>query len=381
MTRIAFLADVHVDAFGHKLDPATGLNARLADMLASLRWAAADALAQGAEALVVAGDFTERRHAPAWLVALIRDALAVGPARQVYLRGNHDGEMGGRSIVDVLSDGYERIGASQPALVTVGDRDASVTLAMLPFVDRHWLRAQPDMESVPDADVRRVLGERVLAMARGLYASARSIDGRPLVLVLHQTIGGGWLSDTQQAFMGDLDTVVDGAQLAAIGFDLVIAGHLHRHQVVVSGVRPVLYVGSLDRVDFAEADHPKGYVLADIESGAAAEWRFVENPIARHWVTLRGDSWSPHMDDIPGALVRLLDLDPDADAVSARAQLEALGAWDVTEIRTRMVERLEVAGGMSEDLSPHQALDEFFIDDEDREQLVARGREIIEAAR
>ena len=33
MTRIAFAADLHVDAYGSLIDPETGLNARLCDYL------------------------------------------------------------------------------------------------------------------------------------------------------------------------------------------------------------------------------------------------------------------------------------------------------------------------------------------------------------
>src|SRR5450759_5816467 len=125
MTRLAFAADLHVDAYGSRIDPATGLNARLVDYLATTAWMAEEARRRGAEALVVAGDFTERRHPAPWLVSQIRGALSSFPGRQVYLRGNHDGEIAGGSIVTLLDDGFDeqdeagRTGISRPR-VSVG---------------------------------------------------------------------------------------------------------------------------------------------------------------------------------------------------------------------------------------------------------------------
>src|SRR5450759_2347300 len=125
MTRLAFAADLHVDAYGSRIDPETGLNARLVDYLATTAWMAEEARRRGAEALVVAGDFTERRHPAPWLVSQIRGALSSFPGRQVYLRGNHDGEIAGGSIVTLLDDGFDeqdeagRTGISRPR-VSVG---------------------------------------------------------------------------------------------------------------------------------------------------------------------------------------------------------------------------------------------------------------------
>lgn len=50
----------------------------------------------------MAGDFTEARHPAPWRVSLIAEALREYPGPQVFVRGNHDGERNGRSIVDVL---------------------------------------------------------------------------------------------------------------------------------------------------------------------------------------------------------------------------------------------------------------------------------------
>lgn len=381
MTRIAFTADLHIDSYGARVDPATGLNARLVDFLATTRWVADEADARGASALVIAGDFTERRHPAPWLVSRIRGALAAGPSRQVYLRGNHDGEIAGGSIVSLLDDGMDhdlgledaRSGVSRPQLVAL---DNAIVLACIPHLDRHWLRAQPGFEAVPDAEIYRILGEQFLAIAGGLYAEARrDYPDAACVLVCHQTLAGALMSETQAAFLGDLGLVVDARALQAIGFEAVVAGHLHRHQVVLPGDRPVLYAGSIERVDFGEENEPKGFIVADVERGRFT-WEFVETP-ARAFVTIGPHDLDPV--DVAGAIVRCVGVPPEVDVAELRKRLEAEGAFEVVEIRQARALAPEAAGGMSESLSAEAALEAYFAGEPDAAVLVELGRGILEA--
>jgi exonuclease SbcD len=265
----------------------------------------------------------------------------------------------------------------RPGHAVVGD----VVLCLLPYLDRHWLRAQPGFESIPDAEVFGVLGEQFLAIAGGLYAQARqAYPDKAAVLVCHQTLAGASMSETQQAFLGDLSLVVDARALAAIGFEAVVAGHLHRHQIVVPGDRPILYPGSIERVDFGEEREAKGFIAADVGPGWF-EWEFVATP-ARRFVTLRGDEATdiPAGIQLDGSIVRVLDLDPSLDPVAIRGHLETLGAFEVVEIRRRPTEAPESAGGLSESLSAEQALAAYFADEPDAEALVERGRAILAEA-
>jgi exonuclease SbcD len=381
MTRIAFAADLHVDAYGSRIDPATGLNARLVDYLTTTAWMADEARHRGAEALVVAGDFTERRHPAPWLVSRIRGALSSFPGRQVYLRGNHDGEIAGGSIVTLLDDGFDdpdesgRTGISRPRVEPIA---FDVVLACIPHLDRHWLRAQPGMEKVPDAEVYQALGDQFLTIARGLYAEARAdYPDAACVLVCHQTLAGAHMSESQQAFLGDLGLVVDARALAAVGFEGIVAGHLHRHQVVLEEP-PVLYPGSIERVDFGEEHETKGFVIADVEPGRFA-WEFVATP-ARRFVTVDYALDAVVFPDVEDAVVRAINVDPGVATDDVHKAMELAGAWDVVEIRRLRTDAPEIAGGLSESLGPLEALSAYFADDRDAEPLLALGRELLEAA-
>lgn len=372
MTRLAVTADPHCDDFGSKIDAETGLNARWVDSIRTLRWVADDARERGADALIVAGDLSEARHPAPWRVAQIGEAIAAFGGRTVLLRGNHDGFRGDRSIVDTLADGrHQWTGCSRPRLLGIG----GTTVAAIPYLDKLWIRTQPGFESVPDAQIFAVLAGQFLAIAAGLYAQAREHTDGPVVLVVHQGLAGGLMSDTQQAFLGDLSLVVDTRALAAIGFDAILAGHFHRHQILSTDPL-VAYAGAPSRTDFGEEHQAKGYLIVDVEPGRTA-MEFIETP-ARPFVTLTGEC-GYRVDDIAGAVVRCIEVEPTLDAGHLRRMLEADGAFDVQEIRMRRAEAPAIAGGLSETLSPAEAMTEYFAEDPDRDALIERGRGLLAA--
>jgi DNA repair exonuclease SbcCD nuclease subunit len=65
------------------------------------------------------------------------------------------------------------------------------------------------------------------------------------------------------------------ANAIPVGYAAVLAGHIHRRQVLrraPNGRRmaaPILYPGSVERTSSAERDEPKGYMVIDMEAGSA----------------------------------------------------------------------------------------------------------------
>lgn len=373
MTKIAFTADLHVDDLGNAINPATGLNRRFEDALEIVRWIAGDAQERGCDVLILGGDFTEQRHPAPWRVGMIRDALSLFGRRKVLVRGNHDGQRAGRSIVDVLATALpEAKGFDRPGIAWV----EQTAICAIPYLSRSWMRTQPGFEAVPDADVYRELGEQFLAIARGLYADAAAQGANHAVLVVHQGLSGGNMTDEQQAFLGDLDLVVDSHQLASIGFDAVLAGHFHLHQALFMHP-PVLYAGSPNRVSFQEEHQAKGYVVFDTDQPDTFE--FIETP-ARRFVTLN-DADIGDYPDVEDAIVRVRDVHTNVDVALVRRELEDAGAFEVTSISVRPAEATAPSRGLGEGISPRDALEQYFVGDPDAAALVAIGAEILEAVR
>jgi exonuclease SbcD len=66
-------------------------------------------------------------------------------------------------------------------------------------------------------------------------------------------------------------------------------GHIHQHQSLneEDAHPPVVYPGSLERVDFGEEGQPKGFCWVEVTRGET-NWRYIQTP-ARPFVTLRAD--------------------------------------------------------------------------------------------
>lgn len=383
--KLAIAADLHVDPYYDRRDPDTGANLRELDMLRTTAWVARTARERGADALVVAGDYTETKRVTqdgrgptTGRIAAIRDALAEGPDRQIHVRGNHDWQWRGKSIVSVLADHAGWSGYETPGFELVGD----VAVVAIPYLDRAWFRAQPGNETKPEAQAFRELAAAYQVIAAGEYVKATEAGAKAAILVGHQQLGGADLNDKQRSFLGDMNLVVDARALSAIGYSAVVFGHVHRAQTVVDDPAcPVLFVGAPERVDWAEEGETKSFVLVDVEPGRPVTIERIPTP-ARPFVTISGEDQGDleDLEDLVGdAIVRVVDLDATADVAGVRRYLEACGAFAVTSIKQAVLEDVAVVGSMSESLTAEELLEQDLAEHPDRDALLALGREILGA--
>jgi exonuclease SbcD len=76
--------------------------------------------------------------------------------------------------------------------------------------------------------------------------------------------------------------------LALEQFDYVALGHVHKFQDLNTGAQPpVVYTGSMDRINFGEEKDHKGFCIVDLQKGQTT-YEFVSTP-ARPFVTVRCD--------------------------------------------------------------------------------------------
>jgi len=122
---------------------------------------------------------------------------------------------------------------------------------------------------------------RRIDLARRLDQTGwRSQDADIRLLCLHQAVAGARVGVQDFTFRAG-DDVVAREEIPK-GFAAVLAGHIHRWQVLASGATPVLYPGSVERTSFQERREEKGYLLLRVEpgpdGGRLADWRFVRLP-------------------------------------------------------------------------------------------------------
>ncbi len=264
MLRVLLIADTHL-GFDLPLRPRSDRPRRGKDFFANLDRALEPAHRGEVDLVVHGGDLLYRSKVPPRLVA-----MALEPLLAVADRG---------LPVLLVPGNHERSSLPYPLLAAhrclhLFDRPRTVRLALGGFdVAVAGFPCERDR-------VAEVFSERITACA-----APDGVDIR--LLCLHQAVEGARVGPVGYTFRRGPD-IVPG-RLLPPGFAAVLAGHIHRHQVLDHDLRgrplacPVIYPGAIERTSSAECNEPKGYVLLDIEpdrsrGGRMATWRFVELP-------------------------------------------------------------------------------------------------------
>ncbi|NIU78851.1 MAG: metallophosphoesterase, partial [Gammaproteobacteria bacterium] len=234
--RVLLLADSHL-GFDHPTRPKVRRRRRGHDFLANHRRALRTAIDEGVDLVVHGGDLFHKPKVPASLVHQAFEPLkrVADAGIPVFLvPGNHE-----RSRIP-----FEWL-ASHPgvhvfknnATVRLKVAGASVAVSGIPCIRRDARTRFPD------------------ALALTGWA-ARGADLR--LLVVHQAFEGATVGPSDFTFRYGHDVV----KLSDVpdGFAAVLAGHIHRSQVLETDLRgrpcrvPVFYPGSVERTAFAERD-------------------------------------------------------------------------------------------------------------------------------
>ncbi len=292
--RILHLGDLHIGMENYgRIDPATGLNGRVMDFLRQLGRVVDHALENEVDLVLFAGDAyktrdpnsTYRREFARRIKRLADAGIPV-----VLLVGNHDLPTQERraSSVEIFRtlDVPNVLVAGRDHLHRLTTRRGdAIQVATVPYPIRQRLLAREEHreKTIAELDslVQRLVAENIQALAAQVDPSL------PAVLLGHFSVSEAKLGSERTVMLGR-DVVVLKSVLADPTWDYIALGHIHRHQELNGGQHPpIVYCGSLERIDFGEEKEAKGFVVAEVQRGRA-EWQF--HPVAaRPFVTIRAD--------------------------------------------------------------------------------------------
>ena len=327
--RFLHFSDLHIGMENHgRLDPATGLNRRVMDFLGRLDDVVAYAVGNDADLVLFAGDaFRSRRPSPTHQREFAQRIRALSEAgiSVVLLVGNHDVPVMSQRASSI--EIYSTLGvpgvivADRPAVHRLVTRSGPVQIVTIPYPVRQRLLSREQFRRMSQEELDAAVSEVVVGILEELKGQLS--EDEPAVLLGHFSVAGArWGSE--RSIMVGRDVTLPISALVDARWAYVALGHVHQHQNLnANDLPPVVYAGSLARVDFGEEHQPKGFCWVELEDGRAS-WQYVEVP-ARRFVTLRVDVRGESAPlraiqsvvdahDLAGAVVRLIvEMSPEQE--------------------------------------------------------------------
>ncbi|MDX1993885.1 MAG: exonuclease SbcCD subunit D [bacterium] len=295
--RTLHFADTHIgiESYG-KTDPATGLSSRVVDFLRRLDDIVTYARDHDVDLIIFAGDaFKTRTPSPTFqreFAHRIRDLSALAPV--VMLVGNHDVpptalKASSIEIYDTLAVPNVRVADSYEHFV-IETKRGPVAIGTAPYPIRARILETVQTAGLTIAQIDNLVQDKLVEILSDLAEEVDAISPDiPRLLVGHFTTSGAVVG-SERAIMLGRDITVPRTSLADPRWDYVALGHIHKHQNLTHGrddVPPVVYSGSIERIDFGEEGDPKGFCWVEL-ARSATTWKFI--PLdARPFVTLKAD--------------------------------------------------------------------------------------------
>jgi len=380
--KILHFADLHlgVESYG-RIDPTTGLSSRLNDFLSALDQVVDYAIENKVDLVLFCGDAyksreptqTQQREFAKRVYRLSTSGIPV-----FLLIGNHDlpnaiGKATTTEIFDTLTVKNVYV-SNRPGVYRIPTPSGDIQVVSLPWLRRSALLTKEDSKNLTFEQINQRLQA---AMTEVIATKAKELDPElPAVLAAHVWVTGAKVGSESSMTIGQEHALLV-SNVIHPAFDYIALGHIHKHQVLNENP-PVVYAGSLERLDFGEAEDEKGFYLVEIEPDGEASNRKVTfdfHPLeGRRFVTV---SAKIEPDDIEPTSFVLKAIAKQQDAVKdaiVRLQLslpsELEGQLRDNDIREALKEahyfaiakeirretRVRLGEGAAEEITPAQAL-------------------------
>ena len=396
-------ADAHIDMANYgRHDPETGLPLRVLDFLKSLDTIVDAAISEKVDMVIFAGDaYKDRSPAPTfqreWGKRIMRLSQANIPT--LLLVGNHDispavGRAHAIQEFDTLQVPFVRVLQTPEFLSPDKLWDLPVQVIAMPWIARSSIMANLDMSATDTSEVFFNIESRISDLIEGWLAEADK--DLPIILTAHASVEGATFGSERMVMLGS-DLVLPTSLVKDRRLNYVAMGHIHKPQDVNKDQQPpVIYPGSIERVDFGEAHEDRYFVIVHVEKGkdTKVDWIKIEGTrpfIERRIVLKSSDDVTetlkaalPKPKDLEDAIVKLIveyprELDTLIDESELRKYAEKTFEFHLVK-RPQIQARTRIAEGqVVSSLSPLDLLGQYFdaAKTENADELQKLAREII----
>jgi exonuclease SbcD len=373
-------ADVHlgIENYG-RIDPSTGLHTRLQDFIKCFSFAIDIALEEKVDLVLFAGDaYKTSNPNPTHQREFARQIYRLSEAKipVIMINGNHDipvsfGRATSLDIFDTLNVSGMRV-VTEPELLNIETKAGLVQVFGIPWPTKNLFLVKEEYKNFTDEEItleiQKRVSDKIIEYARVINPSI------PAIFTAHLAAEEATYSGSERSAIIGRDPVFPTLILAQKEFDYVALGHIHKFQDLnLDSHPPVVYSGSIERINFGEEKDDKGVCLVNIEKGKTS-YEFIPLP-ARKFVTI--EVTISEEQEPTNALIREIEKYDLSEAVvrvfyTMSAEKEDLmdfkrinsaleGAFLVTTIakKSKPEERRKRVEEITEDLGMLEAMDKY----------------------
>jgi exonuclease SbcD len=257
--------------------------------------------------------------------------LSIGNVPVFLLIGNHDmpnavGRATATEIFDTLAVKNVHV-ANKPDIHKIPTASGPIQVVALPWLRRSVLLSREDAKNLNLEQVNQRLQQTLTDIINAM--AARLDPTLPAVLAAHVWVTGARVGSESLMSIGQEHALLL-SNIANPAFDYVALGHIHKRQVLKENP-PVVYAGSLERVDFGEESDDKGFYVVDIGPGEAGKRQvsFEFHPVnTRRFLTI-------------GVTIKPEETDPTAAVIAAIAGHAESVREAIVRLNISLPERLE----------------------------------------
>lgn len=284
MIKFVHTADIHygMENYG-KIDAKTGIHTRLLDFDYAFNACITRAIKENVDFFLFCGDaYKTANPSPTQQRLLFKALLRLQQARIpiILVVGNHDNPLtfGKAHALEILADipleGFHVI--EQPKIISLETKNGPINIVGIPWPTRNSIALNKNLY-LPAYELTSYISKALSTIIQQL---ANQLDPTiPAVLAGHLTVSNGLFSGSEKRAVYGNDPILLPSQLAITPFDYVALGHLHRHQNLNKDGIPVVYAGSIERIDFGERKEDKGFCLVNIPAKGMANYEFCTSPM------------------------------------------------------------------------------------------------------
>ncbi len=393
--KIIHFADLHlgVESYG-RINPDSGLSTRFEDFLKALDQVVDYALENKVDLVLFCGDAyksrepsqTQQREFARRINRMSTSGIAV-----FLLIGNHDlpnaiGRATSTEIFDTLAVKNVYV-SSRPSIYKIPTNSGTIQIASLPWLRRGALLSKEETKNLDFDQINQRLQQ---ALTSVINAHIPKLDpGLPSILAAHAWVSSAKVGSESLMTIGQ-DPVLLLGNVAHPAFDYIALGHIHKQQVM-SHNPPVVYSGSLERMDFGEEEDDKGFYVVEIQEDKEIGKRQVSfdfHPVAgRHFLTINIGIEPPDTDPTSTVLKAIAEQEDKVKDAIIRLQIslpaQTEGQLRDNDIRNALKEahyftiakdikretRLRLGNWTAEEITPLDALKAYL-----ESKKVASGR-------